>query len=145
MITTKQMRSTDVTRNHRTLSEHIRHGKGSKTICVTTCLNYFGIPFDAYHYTSSNKNRDTYINVMRKFGYSVRSRKSEFKASKFPTMTSLRREMKRSDYTSRDMFIVEGLQTKKAHLMVLNGEGETVIDTAKGMKWRVNKVSIVER
>ena len=76
---------------------------------------------------------------------SVRSRKSEFKALKFPTMTSLRREMKRSDYTSDDKFIVEGYQTKKAHLMVLNGEGETVIDTAKGMKWRILKVSIVEK
>jgi len=53
--------------------------------------------------------------------------------------------MKRSDYTADDMFIVEGYQTKVAHLMVLNGEGETVIDTAKGMKWRILKVSIVER
>ena len=75
----------------------------------------------------------------------MRSRKSEFKALKFPTMTSLRREIKRSNYTESDKFIVEGYQTKKAHLMVLNGEGETVIDTAKGMKWRIGKVSIVER
>ena len=82
---------------------------------------------------------------MRKFGYSVRSRKSEFKALKFPTMTSLRREMKRSKYTADDKFIVEGYQTKSAHLMVLNGEGETIIDTAKGMKWRICRVSIVER
>ena len=52
--------------------------------------------------------------------------------------------MKRSKYTADDKFIVEGYQTKSAHLMVLNGEGETVIDTAKGMKWRICRVSIVE-
>ena len=60
-------------------------------------------------------------------------------------MTQLRRNMKKSIYTKNDYFIVSGYQTKKAHLMVLDGNGETIIDTAEGMKWRIRGVSIVEQ
>ena len=60
-------------------------------------------------------------------------------------MTQLRRNMKKSIYGNGDYFIVSGYQSKKAHLMVLNGNGETVIDTAEGMKWRIRGVSIVEK
>lgn len=134
-----------LTSRFRTINEHINHSKGSKTVCVTTCLNFFKIPFDAYHYTSSDKDIYTYKNVLRRFGWSVRSKRSEFKALKPITITQLRRNMRRSEYNSEDYFIVSGYQAKKAHLMVFNGDGETVIDTAEGMKWRVGGVSIVER
>ena len=133
------------TRRNRTLEDHINHSKGTKTVCVTTCLNFFNIPFDAYHYTSSDRNVYTYKNVLRRFGWSVRSRKSEFKALKPITMTQLRRNIKKSEYTENDFFIVYVAQRKEGHLMVLNGNGETVIDTAEGKKWRVYGVSIVER
>jgi len=136
---------TQETLKNRTLLDHINHNKGSKTVCVTTCLNFFNVPFDAYHYTSSDKHITTYINVLRRFGWSVRSKKSEFKALKPITMTQLRRNMKKSEYTDSDFFIVSGYQSKCAHLMVLNGNGETVIDTAEGKKWKVRLVSIVER
>ena len=136
---------TTATMQNRTLQDHIKHGKGSKTVCVTTCLNFFNIPFDAYHYTSSDKDIFTYKNVLRRFGWSVRSKKSEFKALKSITMTQLRINMKKSIYGNGDYFIVSGCQSKKAHLMVLNGNGETVIDTAEGMKWRIRGVSIVEK
>jgi len=134
----------DLTHKYKILNEHINHSKGTKTVCVTTCLNFFNIPFKSYCYTSSNKNRHTYINVLRKFGYSVRSKKSEFKALKPITMTQLRRNMKKSKYTENDYFIVCGYQSKVAHLMVLNGNGETIIDTSKGSKWKIQKVCIVE-
>ncbi|MDZ7785985.1 MAG: hypothetical protein U5L95_02580 [Candidatus Saccharibacteria bacterium] len=45
-------------------------------------------------------------------------------------MTALKAEIKRSKYTKTDLFIVSGVQQKSAHLMILNGNGETVIDTA---------------
>tara|TARA_R110000851_G_scaffold324515_1_gene491863 strand:+ start:261 stop:674 length:414 start_codon:yes stop_codon:yes gene_type:complete len=135
----------NLTRQHRELNDHIYYGKGSKTVCVSTCLSFFNIPSNAYTYTSSDKNIFTYKNVLRKFGYSVRSRRSEFKALKIITMTQLRRNMKKSIYTKNDYFIVSGYQTKKAHLMVLDGNGETIIDTAEGMKWRIRGVSIVEQ
>ncbi len=136
---------TKETLKNRTLLDHINHNKGTKTVCVTTCLNFFNVPFDAYHYTSSDKNLHTYINVLRRFGWSVRSKKSEFKALKFITMTELRRNMKKSKYTENDFFIVAGYQRKEGHLMVLNGNGDKVIDTAEGKKWRIGLVSIVER
>ena len=136
---------TQQTIQNRTLNEHIYHSKGCKTVCVTTCLNFFNIPFDTYCYTSSDRDIFTYKNVLRKFGWSVRSRKAEFKALKPITMTQLRRNMKKSNYTENDYFIVSGFQSKKAHLMVLNGNGETIIDTAEGMKWKIRGVSIVER
>ena len=136
----------DLTYRNVKIRKHIKHNSGaSKTVCVTTCLNFFGIPFDSYHYTSSRSNRHAYKNVLRKFGWSVRSKKSEFKALKPITMTKLRANMKKSEYTSNDYFIVLGAQSKVAHLMVLNGNGEIVIDTARGKKWRIYGVSIVEK
>jgi hypothetical protein len=86
------------TLQNKTLTDHIRHNGGSKTVCVSTCLNFFGIKDNQYHYTSSNTNRTAYINVLRKFGYSVRSKKSEFKALKYPTMTQLKENMRKSKY-----------------------------------------------
>lgn len=120
------------------------HG-GAKTVCVSTCLNYLGISPDRYHYTSSNGNVAAYKNVLRRFGYSVRSRKSEFRIKNSPTMTDLRKKLRKSQYTSKDLFLVHGYQSKKAHLMILNGNGETVIDTSLGSKWRVLDISIVEK
>ena len=59
-------------------------------------------------------------------------------------MTKLRSNMRKSKYGKDDYFIVVGYQSKKAHMMVLNGNGETIIDTALGFKWRIGSVCIVE-
>jgi hypothetical protein len=134
-----------LTIKHREISKHVRHDKGSKTVCVSTCLSFFGVPIDGYTYTSSKKNVRAYKNVLRRFGYSVRSRKSEFKAMRQISMTKLRANMKKSSYTDKDLFIVCGCQSKTAHLMVLNGNGETIIDTAPKMRWNISDVSIVEK
>ena len=134
----------DVTNKYQVLNEHINHSKGIKTVCVTTCLNFFNIPMDGYSYTSSKKNMQVYKDVLRRFGYSVRSRRSQFKVSKFPTMTELRSMLRKSEYGAENYFIVSGFQSKSAHLMVLNGNGDTIIDTAKGKKWRIRDISIVE-
>jgi hypothetical protein len=133
------------TGQNRTLRNHINHDGGVKTVCVSTCLNFFGVKDTQYRYTSSNGNRTNFVDVLRRFGYSVRSKKSEFKATKYPTMTQLRKEMRKSSYTSSDYFIVSGFQKTSAHLMVLNGNGETVIDTAPKKKWKIRMVSIVEK
>ena len=137
--------SKDLTSKYRTLNDHIVYNKrAGKTVCVTTCLNYFGIPFDSYHYTHSKSDVNAFKTVLRK-QWSVRSRKSEFKVKyPLPTMTALRKALKKSNYTEDDKFIVSGVQTRSAHLMVLDGNGETIIDTAKGMKWKIRDVSIVE-
>ena len=135
---------TNVTNLHVKLNDHIYHGKGYKTVCVSTCLDFFGIPFDGYSYTSSDKNMMAYKNVLRRFGWSVRSRKSEFKSMKYPTLSKLRSTMKKSDYCDDQYFLVKVFQSRSAHLIVLNGNGETVIDTAPKKRWRVADVCIVE-
>lgn len=136
---------TDQTSKHLRLYKHIKHDKGTKTVCVSTCLSFFNIPLNGYSYTSSHKNVSAYINVLRRFGYSVRSKKSEFKALKHPTMTQLKKNMRKSSYTQNDYFVVHGTQAKVAHLMVLDGNGNTVIDTAPKSKWKIRHVAIVEK
>jgi hypothetical protein len=126
------------------LNKHIYFDGGAKTVCVSTCLAFFGIMPNEYVYTSSKGNVNAYENVLRRKGYSVRSRKSEFGIKKIVTMTELRRKLKSSDYTANDLFIVVGYQRKSAHLMVLNGNGETVIDTAPNSKWHISDINIVE-
>lgn len=135
------------THKHRVLKGHITHKSGAKkTVCVSSCLSFFGIKPEWYSYTSSGKTINSYEGVMRRFGYGLRSRKSELKVKiGSTTMTQLRKALKASKYTRNDFFLVSGVQTKKAHLMVLNGLGETVIDTAQGMKWKIRSVKQVIR
>lgn len=129
----------------RVLKDHIYYNGGAKTVCVSACLNHFGIKPDQYHYTSSNGNRAAYKNVLRRFGWSVRSRKSMFKISNgSQTLTAVKRMMAKSDYTASDKFLVECHQSKKGHLITMNGNGEVIVDTARGMKWRVHDICIVE-
>lgn len=137
---------TTETLSNKKIVEHIKYSNGTKTVCVSTCLNYLGIAPDQYRYTSSNRNMTAYINVLRKTGYAVRSRITEFKVKKYhTTMTALKAEIKRSKYDKTDVFIVSGSQRKSAHLMILNGNGEIVIDTAPKMKWRIRSVYQVFR
>ena len=135
---------TDQTQNHRQIVEHIKYGKGMKTICVSTCLSYLGINANQYTYTTSSRNMKAYENVLRKFGYAVRSRATEFKVRKYySTMTALKQAIRRSKYGEADMFLVHGVQRKSAHLMIINGNGEMVIDTAPKMKWKIFSVKQV--
>lgn len=137
----------NLTLKNLTLKNHIYYNsKSTKTVCVTTCLNFFNIPIDSYKYTSSLKNKEAYKNVLRRNGYSVRSRNTEFKVKKGGiTLTQLKRNIKLSHYTEKDLFIVYVFQSKTAHLIVLNGNGNTIIDTAPKCRWKVLKVSIVFR
>lgn len=136
---------TTETQVHRKITEHIMYGRGTKTVCVSTCLSYLGIAPDQYSYTSSAKNIKAYENVLRKFGYSVRSRATEFKLKKYhqTTMTELKQAIRKSKYGKTDLFLVHGIQSKSAHLMILNGNGEMIIDTAPNKKWRIAGVKQV--
>ena len=115
----------NLTSRYTTNNDHIYYNNGSKTVCVSTCLNYFGIPSDSYRYTSSEKNVYAYKNVLRRNEYSVCSRKSEFgcttKRISLTTLTS-------------------------AHLIVLDGNGNTIIDTAPNSRWsNVRYISLVKK
>ena len=129
------------TLQHLKVTEHIKYNSGTKTVCVSTCLSFFGIEPHTYNFTSSDSNLFAYDNVLRRNGLGVRSRMSEFKIKKgVSSMTFLLSNIKSSNYTEKDYFIVSGIQSKCAHLMVVNGLGEVVIDTAPKKRWRVRRV-----
>ncbi len=139
---------TQQTQQSQQLSDHVKTAKGIKTVCVSTCLNFLGISADTYKYTSTKTDRMAYKGVMRRKGLSVRSRKSELKVggkNGYPTMTKVKSNLRKSAYGRNDLFMVIGYQKKCAHMMILNGEGNVVIDTAPGMKWKIEDVSIIEK
>jgi len=130
------------------LNDHIWYDNGNaKTVCVSSCLMYFGIRPNKYHYTGTTKNRFAYKQILRRLGYNVRSRKSEFKIGKFskdmPTMTELKSRLRKSNYTDNDKFLVCGFQKGSAHLMVLDGKGDIIVDTAPQKKWRIEDICLV--
>lgn len=128
------------------LSKHIIHEGGRKTVCVSHCLAFFGINPNQYNYTSSNKNREAYVDVLRRFGFGVRSRVSEFKCKKNGTtnLGDLQLTIKRNKaYNWSHYFIVLCHQQKAAHLIVVNGDGKVVVDTARGKRWKIENVKQV--
>jgi hypothetical protein len=134
------------TQNNRKLDDHINYNNGTKTVCVSTCLSFFGIEPDTYHYTSSKSNLFAYDNVLRKNGFSVRSKASEFKMKSHVTSkTALLANIKKSSYTEKDFFIVSCVKKTVAHLIVVNGLGKVVIDTSPSGRWKVRRVKIVEK
>jgi hypothetical protein len=138
------METVNQTKAFQEINNHLRYGKGSKTVCVSTCLSFLGIDFNSYHYTSSDKTIRSWEGVIRRNGYALRSRFSELcKDGISTTMTSLKKNIKKKSYTKDDLFIVSGYQRNSAHLMILNGLGEVVIDTAPGKKWRIRSVKLV--
>lgn len=133
------------TQKNRKIKNHIKYNSGTKTVCVSTCLSFFGIEPDTYHYTSSKSNVYAYDNVLRKNGFSVRSKASEFKLKPHVTSkTDLLTNIRKSSYTEKDFFIVSCIQRTTAHLIVVNGLGKVVIDTSPNGRWRVRRVKIVE-
>jgi hypothetical protein len=134
----------NATKQHTHLKDHVTFNGGTKTVCVSTCLSFFGISPDTYNYTSSKSNFEAYLGVIRRNGYAVRSRFSELKIKKYCTMTTLRKGLRKSVYGENDYFIVSGYQQSGvAHLMVLNGKGEFIIDTAPNSKWRIRRIGQV--
>lgn len=138
----------DVTHKYQTLYNHIVHKTSGrlKSVCVSTCLNFFEIPFDSYQYTGSVQVPN-HKAILRRFKYSVRSRKSEFKVPKNYRMslTKLKANIRKSNYKASDLFVVNVSNKRASHLIVLNGNGNTIIDTARGSRWcYLVDVSLVE-
>jgi len=124
------------------LQAHITHKSGAmKTVCTSAVLDHFGVSPDQYHYSSCS---DDIKRILRRFGYSVRSRKSAvgYKPGKM-SIGQLRKALKKTDGSKHTRYYV-GV---RGHAMVLSGDGRTVVDTdpRKRDMRIVNHVSIVER
>jgi len=135
------------TRNHKHLVDgHIYHSKGTKTVCVSTCLSFFGIHPDEYNYTSSDKDNFYFIKLLRRKGYSVRSRMSELKLKYWKTTTTdARNALRKSDYGKDDLFLFVGRRKTYGHAIVMDGNGKTIIDTAPSCRMKTWKIWKVEQ
>lgn len=140
----------ETTTKYQTLSDHVVYADEPtnadyrehpcKTVCVTTCLNFLGIDFNSYKYTSSPKHAHYWRQVVRRAGFSLRRWKPAFEKEAYPTMTRVRKRLRQSEFGADDFFLVSGIQKTCGHLMVLNGKGQIVIDTAPGKKWHIRQV-----
>ena len=120
------------------LSDHHKTMKGGmKGVCASAVLAYFGVPPTAYSYTSSKTNVNAYENVLRRFGYSVRSRKSAFKGA--TTVSQVSKMIKSyKDYTDDVCYMIH----VHGHVLLLNSEGKTVVDTDPRKRDRRKVISV---
>jgi len=119
------------TRNTRTvggvtyLSNHVVREKSFKGVCVSKCLGYLGITPDLYHSTWTKKTGNDATNaILRRFGFAVRSRKSYI--AKNSTVGGIRKSIKKLNDPKDTVYFV----TVRGHLLALDRNGKTVIDTA---------------
>ena len=110
------------------LTKHICYNNKSgtaKTICSSHVLAYLGRPTSTYHYSSSISN---IVGVLRRVGgYAVRSRDSVCGSKKLPSVGSIRKLIKSGKMndpkkTHYAVFV-------SGHILLLNENGETVVDT----------------
>lgn len=103
-------------------SSHVTHDSGRrKTVCTSHVLAFFGISSDSYHYSECAKDVKR---LLRSNGYSVRSRMSKLCGSKKTTIGILRKKI--ADLGESGSYYV-GVP---GHAMLLDSQGETIIDTA---------------
>jgi hypothetical protein len=133
------------------VAKRVDYKGGAKTVCVSACLAALGVSPEAYNYTSSKGNRYAWENVLRRFGYSVRSRATEFKVTKadryspkLANLSDVRARLKKSKYTHNDRFLLTLEQSKCAHLILVDGNGEIIRDTAPKMRWKVSRITLVQ-
>lgn len=124
------------------LNDHIQHESGRcKNVCTSAVLAHFGIMPNEYHYA---QNADDVKGVLRRKGYSVRSRKSAVGLKVgVTTVGQLRKAIRKHDGSVHSRYYVGVV----GHAMVFNGKGETVVDTAPRKRdvRKVRHISIVER
>lgn len=123
---------------------------GHKTVCVGACLAFFGIKPNQYKYNTSPSKPYHYKSILKLWGYSVKSLNSKLGVKSLHknysrdclTLTQLRKRIK-SQFTSEDRFIVHVASGRGGHALILNGNGQTVIDTALNCRWYVQDVAQV--
>ena len=110
------------------LEDHITHGSGEKkTICVTAVLTSLGVPVNSFQYTGSisDKRRNAILN---RNGFACRSRLS--RVGRNTTMGKARAKVAKLNEGPGVKYMVCLRYGSKAHLILLNNLGETIVDTA---------------
>ena len=103
---------------------HIVHRSGkAKNACTSAVLDHFNIDRGSYHYAY---NKDTVCGVLRRNGFSVRSRKSLFKVKYGVSVGQIRKTIKKIDGNPDNKYYMGVI----GHAMVIDGSGATIVDTA---------------
>lgn len=123
--------------NYEGLTQHIKREKSSKTVCVSNCLGYIGVPLSAYQVTSTSRNVTAYHGVLRRNGFAVRSRKSSI--PKNATVGGIRKHV--AKIAKKDPVGTLYIVMVWGHLITLDGTGKTVVDTDPR---KVDKRKVIE-
>lgn len=112
------------------LDDHVRYKSGrGKTVCTSAALAFFNIHPDRYKYSGHCEQDNA---ILRRHGWSVRSRKSRFKISSVPTLGRVRRELRKKGTEPGHYKVSIRLAGNKGyHCIVLDHRGEIVVDTAR--------------
>ena len=120
------------------LSNHVFTKSGNfKGVCVSAVLLALGIRPDQYKYTWSTKAGNNYDNILRRFGYNVRSRKSVFK--KATTVSQVCKLIKKYDKDSRDTYYMISVSS---HVLLVASNGNVIVDTASRVRDRRKVLSV---
>lgn len=108
------------------VEEHIFFAGGSKTVCASAVLSYFGVSPKSYHYSGTVAQRSA---ILRRNGWAVRSRNSTLGKAK--TMGALKKAIQSSGKDpggTHYMVRVQGAGS--THALLLGHEGDVLVDTA---------------
>jgi hypothetical protein len=120
------------------VGKHITHASGRrKTVCTSAALAFFNIHPSSYHYSG---HMDDEANIMRRHGWSVRSRKSAFKTKSKPTLAKVLREIAAS--TERGHYTLSVRKGGDGHRIVVDESGKIVVDTAEC--WTTSRCRVVD-
>jgi hypothetical protein len=121
-----------LTAESRTLSAHIKTNVGMKTVCVTTCLTFLGVPVDSYEYTHIYGKGEQWTQLLEANGYEL----TDIRKGRMMSVTEARKMITSSGkYGPKDYFVISACRSRDAHLMVLDGRGRYLINTAKGARF----------
>ena len=110
------------------LPDHITHQSGErKTVCVTAVLTFLGVEVNSFKYTGciGDNRRNAILN---RHGFACRSRISRI--GRNTTMGKARSKVAKLNEGANVKYMVCLRYGNKAHLILLNNLGETIVDTA---------------
>jgi hypothetical protein len=109
--------------------------------CVAAVLDYLGVPNETYIYTSVRGKRKLYEEILEKNGYTL---VKDMRVTGKSVSVALR-ELRKLGYTSTDRVIILSSNKSKAHILLVNGAGQRIIDTAPRVRHKVEELVKVSK
>jgi hypothetical protein len=107
------------------LTNHIVRKSGSaKTVCVSHVLARIGVPITAYQSTFTRKSGNVAPSILRRNGFAVRSRMSSI--PKGASVGKARAAIAKLKDPAGTLYMT----SVSGHLILLDANGQTIVDTA---------------